>query len=151
MNTGNAKALVERFAEKQVGGHFACPRCGRMAMAANPTHNALSRRATVYVCDACGMQEALEDAADSRTPLTAWAICKTPAAWRMPLLLTFVGRDSWDRPVYESAGRLYVDVDPRKYRTPDICTKLNNEFDGEPDTPIAEGTEVEFVPARDTW
>lgn len=47
------------------------------------THNALSRRATVYICDACGMQEALEDMMDSRTPLTAWAIVAAPGNWRM--------------------------------------------------------------------
>ena len=42
------------------------------------TRNALSRRATVYICDACGMQEALEDMMDSITPLTAWAIAAAP-------------------------------------------------------------------------
>lgn len=67
------------------------------------------------------------------------------------LVLNYKGRDSWDRPVYEAGGRLYVDVEPRKGREPKICTKYNNEFDGEPDMPIAEGTEVEFVPGRDIW
>ena len=47
------------------------------------TRNALSRRATVYICDACGMQEALEDMMDSITPLTAWAIVAAPENWRM--------------------------------------------------------------------
>lgn len=84
MNENEAKTLIERFAEKQQGGHFACPRCGKMAMdAESVTRNALSRRATVYICDACGMQEALEDMMDSRTPLTAWAIVSAPENWRM--------------------------------------------------------------------
>lgn len=79
-----ARILIAEFAEKQRGGHFACPRCGAMAMdAESVTHNALSRRATVYICDACGMQEALEDMADSRTPLTEWAIVAAPGNWRM--------------------------------------------------------------------
>lgn len=78
------KKLVELFAEKQQGGHFACPRCGRMTMdAESVTRNALSRRADVYVCDACGMQEALEDVTDSVTPLSEWAIAKNPEFWRM--------------------------------------------------------------------
>mgnify|MGYP007134702696 FL=1 len=47
------------------------------------TRNALSRRATVYICDACGMQEALEDMMDSITPLTAWAIVAAPENWCM--------------------------------------------------------------------
>ena len=57
-----ARILVSEFAEKQQGGHFACPRCGKMTMDAEiVTRNALSRRATVYICDSCGMAEAMED------------------------------------------------------------------------------------------
>ncbi len=67
------------------------------------------------------------------------------------LILNYKGRDSWGRPVYESEGQLYVDVNPRKGWHASIRTKCGNEFDGEPDMPIAEGTEVEFVPGRDVW
>lgn len=67
------------------------------------------------------------------------------------LTLTHVGRDSWDRPVYKCGERLYVDVDPRENRNPEICTKQGNEFEGEPLDPIAEDTEVEFIPRRNTW
>ena len=69
-----AKAAIERFAKDQSHGRYPCPRCGMWTMADNILHNALSRRAHVYVCDACGMREAIEDAMDSRTPLTAWAL-----------------------------------------------------------------------------
>ena len=79
-----ARILITEFAKKQQGGHFACPRCGMMAVnAESVTRNALSRRATVYICDACGMKEAMEDMMDSRTPLTAWAIIAAPKNWRM--------------------------------------------------------------------
>lgn len=45
-----AKTLIERFAQKQPGGHFACPRCGKMTMdAESVTHNALSRRIGCYI------------------------------------------------------------------------------------------------------
>jgi len=67
------------------------------------------------------------------------------------LVLNFIGRDSWSRPVYESEGRMYVDVDPRKNRAPDICTKQGNAFDGEPNAPIPNDTDIEFIPKRDTW
>ncbi|WP_101698689.1 hypothetical protein [Clostridium minihomine] len=72
------------------------------------------------------------------------------------LTLTHRGRDNWDRPVYESEGRLYVDVDPRRGRAPEICTKNGNDFYGEPDTPIAymqlyKDAQIEFIPCRDTW
>ena len=82
MNENEARTLIECFAEKQQGGHFACPRCGKMAMdAESVTRNALSRRATVYVCDTCGTEEALEDMLGERMPLTAWAITAAPELW----------------------------------------------------------------------
>ena len=62
MNENDARALIERFAKKQRDRHFACPRCGKMTMDAEcVTRNALSRRPEIYVCDACGTQEAIED------------------------------------------------------------------------------------------
>lgn len=67
------------------------------------------------------------------------------------LTLKYKGCDSWRRPVYEAEGVLYVDVDPRKGRKPNICTKYNNEYDGEPDEPISEDIQVEFIPERYTW
>lgn len=66
------------------------------------------------------------------------------------LTLTLLGRDSWSRPVYEGDdGNLYVDVAPRADRQPDICTKYNNAYDGEPDTTVH--AEFSFIPFRDTW
>jgi len=53
--------------------------------------------------------------------------------------------------MYECDGKLYVDVDPRKHMPAEICTKSNNEFDGEPDWPINKDVEVTFIPSRDTW
>ena len=81
MVDSQAKRLIEEFAEKQQGGHFACPRCGRTMGSENVTHNALSRRIDVYICDTCGMQEALEDLVDRITPLSAWAITQAPEKW----------------------------------------------------------------------
>lgn len=79
-----ARVLIAEFSKKQQGGHFACPRCGKMAMdAESVTRNALSRRATVHICDACGTVEALEDMTGDRRPLTAWAIVSAPENWRM--------------------------------------------------------------------
>lgn len=67
------------------------------------------------------------------------------------LKLNYKGRDSWSRPVYEANGNLYVDVDPRKGWKSNIHTKYNNEFDGEPDMPISEDIQIEFIPCRDIW
>ena len=79
-----AKAIIEQFAKKQQGGHFACPRCGKMTMdAKSVTSNALSRRVSVYVCDTCGTEEAIEDmGAMSKLPLRKWAIAQMPELWR---------------------------------------------------------------------
>jgi len=66
------------------------------------------------------------------------------------LELTHIGRDSFSRPVYECNGNLYVDANPSS-EFPEICTKSNNEYDGEPDWPIDEDVEVIFIPERDRW
>ena len=73
------------------------------------------------------------------------------------LVLKYIGNDSNDRPVYEAEnGKLFVDIDPCKDRHPRLCTKLNNDFDGEPDTPIIyikryTDTEFVFEPERIVW
>jgi hypothetical protein len=75
----------------------------------------------------------------------------------MKIKLTFKGMDSWDRSVYEDEnGKLWKDVDPRKNRTPDLCTSVNNEFEGEPNTNMGymskyDNAEIEFIPERITW
>lgn len=71
------------------------------------------------------------------------------------LLLTHIGIDSCDRPVYKDEdGKIFKDIDARINRTPEICTVYGG-FDGEPDTPIIyiskyEDVEIEFNPHRIT-
>ena len=61
--------LGERQVAATAGGH--CPRCG--AVLESFKRHALSRRASVTVCDACGMEEALEDAGlKEKKPLSGW-------------------------------------------------------------------------------
>ena len=67
------------------------------------------------------------------------------------LTLDFIGRDNWDRPVYKCNDKLYVDVDPRLSKKPEICTKQNNEFYGEPLEQISNDIEIEFFPFRNGW
>ena len=55
----------------------------------------------------------------------------------MKKIFKFSGYDNWDRPVYEGEdGTLLVDTDPISNRPIKLCTKCNNQFNGEPDTPI---------------
>lgn len=72
--TTAAKAMIDAFAETQVDGVHFCPRCGRLSVKDRLCTNALSRHASVYVCDACGIDEAFRDWAGCPLPLKDWAI-----------------------------------------------------------------------------
>lgn len=73
------------------------------------------------------------------------------------LHLKYLGRDSWDRPVYmDDEGVIWKDVNPRAGGKANLCTSVGNEFDGEPDTGMEyfkkyQGVSVIFIPARDVW
>ena len=72
---GEAKTLIESLMPMQKNGErFPCPRCGQNRMDENPVRNALSRHADVYICDACGMDEALRDMIGSPLPLNEWSM-----------------------------------------------------------------------------
>ena len=90
---------------------------------------------------------------DHMKPKAAAPVVTVEAPDSNKLELTYVGNDSWDRPVYlnHKYNAYYVDVNPRKGRAPQICTKYNNLFDGEPDCPISVAIEVVFTPERITW
>ena len=72
--TNHAKqALLDLKAHQQSGGYRLCPRCGKGTMK-QPLHtNALSRHADIYICDACGMEEAILDYTHAPLPIEAWA------------------------------------------------------------------------------
>ena len=71
--------------------------------------------------------------------------------------LKHLGRDSWDRPVYkDDNGVIWKDVEPRADREANLCTSVDNEFDGEPDTGMKylkayQNVLVIFEPKRDVW
>lgn len=51
------------------------------------------------------------------------------------LVLTYIGMDSWDRPVYKEAdGKLWKDVSPIEHMKTDLCTSVDNETDKTPKT-----------------
>lgn len=73
---------------------------------------------------------------------------------RKTKVLSFVGMDSWQRPVYKDEDdRLWKDVNPREGFLSDrnICSAVNNYYDGEPDCPISNEYSLVFVPERITW
>ena len=67
---------IMRFSREQRKMNWPCPRCGMWVMASDPIRNALSRKASVYICEWCGLQEALGDMLGVQMPLASWAIAK---------------------------------------------------------------------------
>ena len=62
---------------QDAGAWLPCPRCGCLSMHKDIHKNAYSRRADVYVCDDCGMLEAVEAIPSSKVqpiPLEQWFI-----------------------------------------------------------------------------
>ena len=60
---------------KHTPGAMPCMRCGG-PMRKSLAENALSRALNVYVCPACGMDEALRDAAGKVRPISEWYAVK---------------------------------------------------------------------------
>ena len=61
------------------------------------------------------------------------------------LKVKFVGIDSWDRPVYkDKEGNLYKDVNLGRGEL-DLHTAVNNDFYGEPDSPISDDIKVSVI------
>lgn len=72
------------------------------------------------------------------------------------IFMDFVGYDNWERSVYRYDGQLFVDTNPREGAKNSICTKYNNEFYGEPDTPIYaiskyKDKNIVYMPKRIVW
>jgi len=67
-----AKVTLAWYGKHQPEEDARCPRCGEMMFGPTARH-ALSRRASIMICDQDGMKEALEDAGImERLPLTEW-------------------------------------------------------------------------------
>jgi ribosomal protein L37AE/L43A len=71
-----AKEQVEKLLKEQKDGETVCPRCGLPLMSERLHTNALSRQADVYVCNMCGMDEALRAMTKNILPFEEWDIMK---------------------------------------------------------------------------
>lgn len=70
-----ARELIEKFGIMQTAARVfdsPCPRCGENRMNPIAVRNSLSRYAKVYICDQCGMDEAVRDMAGQPLPLSQW-------------------------------------------------------------------------------
>lgn len=72
----SAMLTILDFAREQTDGTHFCPRCGMFTVKDRLHTNALSRHAQVYICDACGTDEAIRDFTHQVLPLEEWAIVK---------------------------------------------------------------------------
>lgn len=69
------KPAVEKTARAMLRlGRRTCPRCGNDTLNEGGARNALSRRASVTICDDCGMAEAICDAIGQADNLSDWWI-----------------------------------------------------------------------------
>ena len=67
---------IEKMLYDQQQGWPLCPRCGER-MPDKLTHGALSRHAKgVYICEACGTDEALRDWTGNVKPLSDWVLVR---------------------------------------------------------------------------
>jgi ribosomal protein L37AE/L43A len=67
---------IEKMVYDQQQGWPLCPRCGER-MPDKLTHRALSRHAKgVYICEACGTDEALRDWTGNVKPLSNWVLVR---------------------------------------------------------------------------
>lgn len=75
MNEAMMNVLRDLRARQKAGEHMLCPRCGRDTMKDPVYTNALSREADdIYVCDRCGMTEALKAFMKNPLPVSWWAV-----------------------------------------------------------------------------
>lgn len=72
-----AKGIIRVFAEMQKDPFINtshCPRCGHRQMEPELEHNAISRQIDVYVCNDCGIDEALNGTNNNKFSLVSWSI-----------------------------------------------------------------------------
>ena len=71
--------IIAMMQADQEQGWPLCPRCGER-MPDKLTHGALSRHAKgVYICEACGTDEALRDWIGNVKPLSDWVLVHVPS------------------------------------------------------------------------
>lgn len=73
-----AKVTLDWYGKHQAMEDARCPRCGEIMPGLTARH-ALSRRASIMICDQDGMKEALEDAGIiEKLPLMQWCAVRVP-------------------------------------------------------------------------
>lgn len=72
--SNRTETILADFKARQLAGeHMKCPRCGLFTMKPAIHTHALSRHADIYICDGCGMEEAVLVFASVPLPMHRWA------------------------------------------------------------------------------
>ena len=95
MSTDLKAKLFDLKARQDAGEHMPCPRCGRDTMKELIHTNALSRHADIYICDACGTEEALLKFMHNPLPMHEWA-CFRPTQ-QLSDFTTLSAEAIWER------------------------------------------------------
>jgi predicted RNA-binding Zn-ribbon protein involved in translation (DUF1610 family) len=72
MNEPIKQTLADLKARQEHGERMSCPRCGQDIMNPDARRNVVSRHADVFVCDDCGMAEAMLECMNNPLPLSRW-------------------------------------------------------------------------------
>ena len=117
MNIDLKAKLLDLKARQEAGEHMMCPRCGKDTMKPELHTNAMSRQVDLYVCDACGTNEAMLAFMHNPLPLTRWA-CFQP-----------------ERPLsdLEALSREEATKLIREQRIPYLCTLFSRWLDDRED------------------
>ena len=157
--------IARKIVLDQNNGFSLCPRCGGR-MPDPVTHGALSRHASgVYICEMCGMDEALRDGKGNALPLSSWKLVRSrrymhdkknveinvsasrPSGRVKNLLL--VGTDYFGREVLiDELGMVWKYTEPGimpRERHDKVYTASGNDWDGEPSLPMSDEFDYQII------
>ena len=157
--------IARKIVLDQNNGFSLCPRCGGR-MPDPVTHGALSRHASgVYICEMCGMDEALRDWKGNALPLSSWKQVRSrrymhdkknveinvsasrPSGRVKNLLL--VGTDYFGREVLiDELGMVWKYTEPGimpRERHDKVYTASGNDWDGEPSLPMSDEFDYQII------
>lgn len=157
--------IARKIVLDQNNGFSLCPRCGGR-MPDPVTHGALSRHASgVYICEMCGMDEALRDWKGNALPLSSWKLVRSRrymhdkknveinvSAARLSgnvRSLHFIGTDDLSREVFvDELGTVWKYTEPGsmpRERHDKLYAASSNDRDGEPGLPMSDAFDYQII------
>lgn len=157
--------IARKIVLDQNNGFSLCPRCGGR-MPDPVTHGALSRHASgVYICEMCGMDEALRDWKGNALPLSSWKLVRSRRYMHdkkkseinvvadQPSCgvknLRSIGMDYFGREVFvDELGMAWKYTEPGampRERHDKLYAASSNDRDGEPSLPMSDAFDYQII------